>query len=161
MMLGVFYKKIGLEEYNSQEWQLFIGSSVESLKCTLLHNGNRYASIPIGHSISMKEEYDSIKLILEKLVYLEHQREISVDLKMVNFLMLQQSVYTKYLSFFSMWSSRLKSEHWTRKDWPLRKEMIVGEKNIIHQPLAATKRLSSLNYIYKTWSYEAIRQSME
>ena len=80
---------------------------------------------------------------------------------MVNFAMLQQSVYTKYLSFFSMWSSRSKSEHWIRKEWPLRKEMFVGEKNITHQPLAATKRLFSLHYIYKTWSYEAIRQSMK
>ena len=56
MMLAVFYKKIGLEEYNPQEWQLFIDTSVESLKCALLHNGNKYASIPIGHSIIMKEE---------------------------------------------------------------------------------------------------------
>ena len=81
----------------------------------------------------MREEYDSIKQILEKVTYLKHQWEICVDLKMVNFLLGQQSGYTKYLCFLCMWDSRAKSEHWTRKEWPLRKEMIAGEENIIHQ----------------------------
>ena len=74
---------MGLEEYNLQEWRLFIDSSVKSLKCVLLHNGNNCASIPIDLSISIKEKYDPIKLILEKLVvglYLEHQREICINL---------------------------------------------------------------------------------
>ena len=37
--------------YDSTEWGLFIDSSKPSLKCVLPHNGNRYASIPIGHSV--------------------------------------------------------------------------------------------------------------
>ena len=67
--VGRLLQKMGLAEYsyNPQEWHLFIDSSVRSLKCVLLHNGNKYASIPIGHSISMREEYDSIKQILEKV----------------------------------------------------------------------------------------------
>ena len=137
MMLGGF---MGLAEYNPQEWRLFIDSSVRSLKCVLLHNGNKYASIPIGHSISMREEYDSIKQILEKVAYLKYQWKICVDLKMVNFLLGQQNGYTKYPCFLCMWDSRAKSEHWTRKEWPLRKEMIAGEKNIIHQPWLPQKR---------------------
>ena len=64
---------MNLKEYNSQEWRLFIDSSVGSLKCVLLHNGNKRASISVDHSKSIKEEYDCIKLILKKLVvYLEH-----------------------------------------------------------------------------------------
>ena len=34
-----------------------------------------------------------------------------------------------------------KSEHWTRKKWSLRKEMIVGDKNIIHQLYIATEKI--------------------
>ena len=36
-----------LEEYNPQERRLFINSSVRNLKCFLLHNGNKCASILI------------------------------------------------------------------------------------------------------------------
>ena len=99
---------------------------VGSLKCFLFLNGNNYASISTGHSTSKEEEYDSIELILEKLVYLEHQWEICVDLKMGNSLLGKQSGYTKYPCFFCMWESRAKSEHWTKKEWLLRKEMTVG-----------------------------------
>ena len=118
--VGGLLQKMGLEEYNSQEWRLFIDGSVRSLKCVLLHNGNKYASIPIGHSTSMKDKSDSTKLILEKLVYLEHQWKMCVDLTMVNFLLGQQSDYTKYSCFLCMCNSRAKKEHWTRKNRPLR-----------------------------------------
>ncbi|KAK4883880.1 hypothetical protein RN001_000151 [Aquatica leii] len=71
-------------------------SSRRSLKCVLLHNGNKYGSIPIGHSTSMKEEYEAISLVLKKIKYEEHQWVICVDLKMVNLFLGQQSGYTKY-----------------------------------------------------------------
>ena len=43
--------EIGLPEYNPDEWRLFIDSSKRSLKCVLLHNGNKFACVPIGHSV--------------------------------------------------------------------------------------------------------------
>lgn len=43
-------EKIDLSEYTLAEWPLFTDSSKCSLKCVLLHNGNRYGSIPIGLS---------------------------------------------------------------------------------------------------------------
>ncbi|KAL4107754.1 hypothetical protein QTP88_018046 [Uroleucon formosanum] len=48
--------KMGLNEYFSIDWRLFIDSSKRSLKCVLLHNGSRYGSIPIAHTTKMKEE---------------------------------------------------------------------------------------------------------
>ena len=36
-------------------------SSKRSLKPVLLHNENKYASIPVGHSTKLKEEYNNIK----------------------------------------------------------------------------------------------------
>ena len=58
-------------------------SSKRSLKCVLLHNGNLYGSVPLGHSTTLKEKYDEIKFILEKISYRQHQWIICVDLKMV------------------------------------------------------------------------------
>ena len=40
---------IGIDHILS-EWILFIDSSVESLKAILLHNGNIWPPIPVGHS---------------------------------------------------------------------------------------------------------------
>ena len=55
--------------------------------CVLLHNHNIYGCIPIGHSVTMKEEHGNIKLILERLKYGDYQWLICVDLKIVNFLL--------------------------------------------------------------------------
>ena len=38
---------LDLLEYKPEQWRLFIGSSKRSLKCVLLHNGNKCGSIPI------------------------------------------------------------------------------------------------------------------
>jgi hypothetical protein len=64
--IGNLLKKIGLSEYNPSEWRLFIDSSKRNLKCVLLNNGNKYGSIPVGHSTRMKEEYKVMSLVLEK-----------------------------------------------------------------------------------------------
>jgi hypothetical protein len=89
--IGKRLTKIGLSEYNPNQWRLFIDSSKRSLKCVLLNNGNKYGSIPIGHSTRIKEKYNAISLVLEEINYQEHQWVICVDLKMVNFLFGQQN----------------------------------------------------------------------
>ena len=60
---------MGLSAYRSNDWRLFIDSSKRSLKCVLLHNGKQYGSIPIGHSVTLKENYENIKVVLERLKY--------------------------------------------------------------------------------------------
>jgi hypothetical protein len=134
-------KKIGLSEYNPSKWPLFIDSSKRSLKCVLLNNGNKYGSIPIGHSTTMKEEYKAISLALEKINYQEYQWVICVDLKMVNFLLGQQSGCTKYPCLLFLWESRAKHEHWARKDWRPREFRVVGGQNVINEPLVARNRI--------------------
>ena len=51
-------------EYDSSEWRLFIDSSKTSLKAVLLHNGNVFASLPMGHSVHMKEHYNDLATII-------------------------------------------------------------------------------------------------
>ena len=55
--------KLGVTEYSSADWKLFIASSKRSLKCVLLHITNVCGSIPIGHSTTLKEKHDAIKCI--------------------------------------------------------------------------------------------------
>jgi hypothetical protein len=134
-------KAMGLNEYQSNDWRLFIDSSKRSLKCVLLHNGNKYGSIPLAHSTAMKEEHQTISLVLEKIKYQEHQWIICVDLKMVNILLGQQHGYTKYPCFICFWDSRAKLEHWVKKDWPLRTELVVGQKNVINKQLVSRNKI--------------------
>ena len=77
--------KMKIPNYKPEDWRLFIDSSKRSLKCVLLHYGNGFASTPIAHSTKLKEEYDNIKTVLQRICYEEHQWSICVDLKMVNF----------------------------------------------------------------------------
>ncbi|KAL4113048.1 hypothetical protein QTP88_016749 [Uroleucon formosanum] len=76
--------KLGNIEYNKNEWRLFIDSSKRSLKGVLLHNGNFLASVPVTHSVYLKETYDNLKFVLEKMKYLEHKWSICGDLKIID-----------------------------------------------------------------------------
>ena len=64
-----------------------------------------YAPILIGHSTTLKEKYDAIKTdkkgyILQHIKYEHQQWAACVNLEMVNFLLGQQSGYTKFPCFY-------------------------------------------------------------
>ncbi len=128
--------EIGVAAYETTDWRLFVDSSKRSLKCVLLHNNNVHPSIPLAHSTTLKEQYDAIKYVLLKIAYHDHQWVICVDLKMVNFLLGQQSGYTKYPCFLCMWDSRAKEKHYVQNEWPVRELLEpCRAKNVIHEPL--------------------------
>jgi len=56
-------------QHNSNKLRLFIDSSNVSLIAVLLHNGNKFPSVPLAHTTNMKESYEKMKLLLEKLQY--------------------------------------------------------------------------------------------
>lgn len=133
--------KLGVPQYQTHDWRLFIDSSKRSLKCVLLHNGNQFPSVPLAHSTTLKEKYEAVKYVLEKIRYAQHQWLICVDLKMVNFLLGQQSGFTKYPCFLCMWDSRDRAEHYT-KDWSVREELVPGtSRNVINNPLVDRDRI--------------------
>jgi hypothetical protein len=101
-------QKFGVE-YKVNEWRLFIDSSKRSLKAILLHSGNNYASLPIGHSAHLKESYENRELVLAKIGYSAHDWMICGDLKVLCMLLDQQAVYTKYPCFMCEWDSRARS----------------------------------------------------
>lgn len=87
--IGELSHKLAVPRYAHKDWRLFFGSSKQSLKCALLHNGNQYAFVPLAHSTTLKK-YEAVKYVLEKVLYDQHERLICVDLKLMNFLFVQQ-----------------------------------------------------------------------
>lgn len=133
--------EMGIEEYDPNQWRLFIDKSKRSLKCVLLHNTNKFGSLPVAYSTSMKEEYDSVSLLLKVINYADHQWVICVDLKMVNILLGFQCGYTKHPCFICLWDSRAKNDHWTKKNWLLRDTLEEGKHNVIKKPLVPREKI--------------------
>lgn len=127
--------------YKKDEWRLFLDSNKRSLKAVLLHNGNGYASIPIAHSVKMKEDYVNINYMLEKLDYQKNQWSICNDIKMISILLGQQSGFTKYPCFMCLWDSRDRAKHYIKKSWPPRLEFKPGENNILHTNLVNPNKI--------------------
>lgn len=129
----------GAEDYVSMKWRLFIDSSKHSLKAVLLHNGNKLASIPIGYSRIMKENYDYMEVLLRKINYAQHRWKICSDIKVITIILGQQTGFTKYMCFLCEWDSRAREKHYVQKVWPKRiirdEKFEVGKKNIIAESL--------------------------
>jgi hypothetical protein len=123
-------------KHNSQEWQLFIDSSKLSLKALLLHNGNQHPIIPVRHTVHMKETYENLKQLQNKLEYSKYGWHICGDLKVVSLLMGLQLGYINYCCFLCEWDSRAKTLYYLKREWPQRKSLKVGEKNVQNPALA-------------------------
>ena len=107
----------------------------------LLHNGNKFPLIPVGHSVHMKEEYENVKALLDMINYSSHNWELCGDFKMITLLLGQQGGYTKYSCFLCLWNSRADDQHYSRTQWQLREELILGTHNVIRQPLVLREKI--------------------
>jgi len=94
----------------THQWRLFIDSSKVSLKVVLLHNGNRFPSIPLAHAANIKESYESMKLLLGKIKYDEFKWKLwcSEGCGTVTGILLS---YIKYFCFLCEWDSWDKKNH--------------------------------------------------
>jgi len=100
----------------SDELRLFIDYSKVSLKTVLLHNGNVLPSIPVAHAFGSKESDNSMKQLLQYIMY---DTYICADLKVIALLLGLQLGYTKFPCFLCEWDSRDKAYHYARRIWPL------------------------------------------
>lgn len=126
-------------EHSPTEWRLFIDASKASLKGVLLHNGNKYSSIPIVHSVHLKETYQNLKIVLENIEYHTHKWMVCGDFKVIGLLLGLQAGFTKMPCFLCEWDSRARAKHWIIKDWPPRTELKPGSKNVINPPMLDPK----------------------
>ena len=127
--------------HNPEEWRLFIDSSTRSLKAVLLYNGNRFPSIPVAHSVHLKEDYKNVKLLLEKINYDSYKWDVCGDFKMLAFILGLQGGYTKYSCFLCLWDSRAANQHFTRREWPVREHLQPGSHNVINQSLIPVEKI--------------------
>jgi len=86
-------------EHTCGQWRLFIDSSKVSLEAMLLHNGNKFPPVPLTHTVHMKETYENLQVLLQKIRFEEHRWNLFADIKVVAILMVKQGVYTKFCTF--------------------------------------------------------------
>ena len=80
-----------------------------------MHNGNEYASVPVGYSVHLKEVYENIDFILNKLSYSDHEWTVCGDLKIIAMLLGQKKGCTKFPRFLCEWDSRSRKQHYIKK----------------------------------------------
>ena len=99
------------------------------------------ASIPIVHSTEMKEEYRTLKFVLEKIKYTKQSNWfICGDLKNLTILLGQQGGYTKYPCFLFLWGSRDRENQYKKK-WPDRTTFKMGSNNVLEDPLVEPSKV--------------------
>ena len=108
----------------------FPGTSKRSLKAVLLHNGNTKPSVPVAHSVHLKESYGSIEILLNAIKYSNYKRKICGDLKVIGILMGMQGGFIKHCCFLCLWDSRATAGNYVKRDWPARGSYIPGIANI-------------------------------
>jgi len=71
-------------------------------KLYYLHIGNILPSVPIAYSTTMKEAFQNLQFMLEKIRYSEHNWLICAYLKVIAILTRLELGYTKYYCFLCL-----------------------------------------------------------
>jgi hypothetical protein len=81
-----------------------------------------------------------MKLLLEAIKYLNFQWQICGDLKVIALLLGMQLEYIKHCCLICEWDSRARASHYTNTDWPTRRTLQPGVKNVLKKPLVNPKK---------------------
>ena len=95
----------------------------------------------MAHSVHLKEDYTSVKMLLSALKYDDYGWEIIGDFKMVSFLVSLHSIFTKFTCFLCLWDSRDTAAHYHRKNWPQRTKFSVRNSNVKAEPLIEPQKV--------------------
>ena len=128
-------------DFDPGQWRLFIDGSKFSIKAVLLHIGNKLPSIPIAYSRTMKETYQNLQTIFEKVQYNSYQWLVCADMKVVSILLGMQKGWTKNACFLCCWDSRATEKHYTVKEWEPRNTYQLGDKNVIRHQLVPKDKI--------------------
>ena len=112
-----------------------------SRQLVLLHNGNNYPSLPLPHSVYLKETYKNVKTVLNVLKYDQYHWGVFGELKMIAFLMRMREGFMKYPCYLCLWDSRDTKAHYQKQVWPKREEFVVGEKTVKNIPIINPKEV--------------------
>lgn len=128
-------------EYEVEDWRLFIDASKSGLKSILMHIDNAYMPIPVAYSRILKETYESIRLIFQKVKYDEHKWDVSGDFKVVALVMGLQLGRTKNSCFICTWISTAKIDHYNAT-WEKRSCYEIGIMNVKEKSLVPPEKIS-------------------
>ena len=88
----------------------------------------------------LKEDYNSVKTLLNALKYDEYGWEVIGDFIMVAFMMGLQGGWTKFPCYLCLWDSRDTKAHYHRLDWPQQTEFLVGRSNVKWERLVDSRK---------------------
>ena len=128
--------------HDQTNWRLFIGNSKENIKPVLLHNGNRYPSVPEAYSTTLKETYN-LQFILDTLNYHSHLWNACAVLKVMALLRGLQHSYAKYCCYLCLWDSGDRNNHYIEKTWRQRIEEEEDQDNVVDLPLVPQNKIIS------------------
>jgi hypothetical protein len=83
--------------------------------------------------------------------YEKHQRNVCADMKVVALLTGLQGGCTKLSCFLCERYSRARDRHYHVKQWPLRGEIILGQKNVAHRDLVEKTKIYLPPLHIKSW----------
>jgi hypothetical protein len=67
-------------ENTSEQWRLSIDSSKVSMKAVLLHNVNKFPSIPLVRAVHVTETFENLQILPGKKRYEKHRWNICAEL---------------------------------------------------------------------------------
>jgi hypothetical protein len=79
----------------------------------------------------MKESYENMKLLLEKIQYGKYNWNICGDLKVTALSLGLELGCSKFYCFLCEWDRRDRKHHYIQKQWPKREYLIPGQKNLV------------------------------
>ena len=109
--------------------------SRKGLKAVLLHNGNELSSIPLAHATNMKETYEDMVFLLDRIRYKKYNWHICANFKVISLLLGLKNGYTKFCCFLCEWDCMNRKAHYIRKMWLPRVQFQPRQKNVSHRSL--------------------------
>jgi hypothetical protein len=107
-------------------------TSEVNLKALLLHNGSKFPSVPLAHAAEMKESYENMKVLLEKIQYETYNWNIGGDLNAIALLLGLQLDYTKFWCLLFERVSKGRKHNYIQKQWPQRESLFPGHKRLVN-----------------------------
>lgn len=132
--------EMNISYFDPDEWRIFIDSSKSSLKAVLLYQDSTIKPVPILYAVGKKEDYYTMKWVLDTVYYQKYMWRACCDLKVLTLLAGMQTGYTKYCCVFCYFDSRNKNLY-EQRYWPQRKNATLGQFNVIHPALIEMKKI--------------------
>jgi hypothetical protein len=109
-------------------------TSKVSLNALLLHNGKKFPSLTFAHAAEMKESYENMKVLLEKIQYEKYNWNIGGELNAIALLLGLQLDYPEFCCLLCDCVSTERKHRYMQKQSAQRESLIPGQKRVVNTP---------------------------